>query len=52
LDQTSIKRTLAFYVHDTEIKGILGRRDQIVRIIEDRGTKDGAEKVIYERPAR
>ena len=52
LDQKTLTATLAPYVSAIEIKGILGRRDRIVKLIDDKVKRDGADKIIYERAAR
>jgi hypothetical protein len=52
LDQKSLSGSLAPYVNPIEIKGILARRDRIVKLIDDKVKKDGAEKIIYDRPPR
>jgi hypothetical protein len=40
------------YVSDGEIKGVLGRRDKIVKFFDDQVAQKGETEVLYDRPAR
>ena len=40
------------YVTDSEIKGLLGRRDKIVKFFDDQVKAKGEGAVLYDRPAR
>ena len=40
------------YVNDLEIKGMLHRRDEIVKFFDDEVKKKGEEAILYDRPAR
>ena len=40
------------YLNDGEIKGLLGRRDKIVKFFDDEVKAKGEAAVIYDRPAR
>ena len=40
------------YVNDLEIKGLLHRRDEIVKFFDDEVKKKGEEAILYDRPAR
>ena len=40
------------YVTDGEIKGMLGRRDKIVKFFDDQVAQKGEAAVLYDRPAR
>jgi hypothetical protein len=51
LDAAQMK-TLKPYVTDGEIKGVLGRRDKIVKFFDDEVAEKGEAKVLYDRPAR
>ena len=37
---------------DGEIKGVLGRRDKIVKFFDDEVAEKGEAKVLYDRPSR
>lgn len=47
LDQPTLKKELSPYVNSEEIKGLLARRDKIVKFFEDKGPS-----VLYDRPPR
>jgi hypothetical protein len=40
------------YVNDGEIKGLLGRRDKIVKFFDDQVAQKGEAAVLYDRPSR
>jgi hypothetical protein len=40
------------YVTDGEIKGVLGRRDKIVKFFDDQVAQKGEAAILYDRPAR
>jgi len=40
------------YVYDGEIKGMLGRRDKIVKFFDAQIAQKGEEAILYDRPAR
>jgi hypothetical protein len=44
--------TLKPYVNDNEIKGLLKRRDVIVKFFDDEVKAKGEEAILYDRPAR
>ncbi|MBZ5578338.1 MAG: hypothetical protein LAP40_17375 [Acidobacteriia bacterium] len=47
LDQASLEKELMPYLNKEEIKGLLARRDRIVRLFEEKG-----ESALYDRPPR
>lgn len=47
LDQATLEKELMPYVNKEEIKGLLGRRDAIVKFFEAKG-----DSVLYDRPSR
>ena len=47
LDEATLKKELSLYVNGEEIKGLLARRDLIVKFFESKG-----ESVLYDRPKR
>jgi len=40
------------YIGDGEIKGVLGRRDKIVKFFDDQIAQKGEGEIMYDRPAR
>jgi hypothetical protein len=40
------------YVNDGEIKGLLGRRDKIVKFFDDEVKAKGEAAILYDRPPR
>ena len=40
------------YVSDGEIKGVLRRRDKIVKFFDDRVAQKGEAAILYDRPTR
>jgi len=40
------------YIGDGEIKGLLGRRDKIVKFFDDQIAQKGEAQILYDRPAR
>ena len=40
------------YLNDSEIKGLLARRDKIVKFFDDEVQQKGESAVMYDRPAR
>jgi hypothetical protein len=51
LDTASLKQ-LKPYVTDQEIKGLLARRDKIVKFFDEEIASKGEDKVLYDRPSR
>jgi hypothetical protein len=47
LDQATLEKELKSYLNKEEVKGLLARRDLIVKIFEEKG-----ESVLYNRPPR
>lgn len=47
LDEPTLKKELSPYVNNEEIKGLLGRRDVIVKFFESQG-----DRALYDRPKR
>ncbi|MGO9256926.1 MAG: hypothetical protein ACLQU1_11575 [Bryobacteraceae bacterium] len=45
-------RPLKPYVGDGEIKGVLGRRDKIVKFFDDQVAQKGEAQILYDRPTR
>ena len=45
-------RPLKPYVGDGEIKGVLGRRDKIVKFFDDQVAQKGEAQILYDRPDR
>ena len=49
---TEMLKPLKPYVTDGEIKGLLGRRDKIVKFFDDEVKAKGEGAVLYDRPSR
>ena len=45
-------KTLKPYLNDTEIKGLLARRDKIVKFFDDQVKAKSEAAILYDRPAR